>query len=142
MTLVPGWISVPQALSRVSNVNFDIWKGLGSINIPCKIPNSKDVFHMGFTSKVLPGPLTDSIPWVGFCTQAHSKVSNVNFNIGWGSINIPCNISNGKVLAHMGFKSKVLPGLFTALSLCVGFCTSSSQQCIKCQLRYRGRGAL
>jgi hypothetical protein len=89
MTLVPGWISVPQALSRVSNVNFDIWKGLGSINIPCKIPNGKDLFHMGFTSKVLPGPLTDSIPWVGFCTQAHGKVSNVNYNIGWGSINIP-----------------------------------------------------
>ena len=38
-------------------------------------------------------------------------------HIGWGSINIPCNISNGKVLAHMGFTSKVLPGLFTALSL-------------------------
>ena len=130
MTLVPRWVSVTQALSRVSNVNFDIWMGFGStsIYIPCKIPNGKDLSHMGFTPKVLPVPLTDLSPWVCFCTQDHIKVANVNFNIGWGYINIPCNIPNGKVLSHMGFKSNVLLGPFTALSLCVGFCTSSSQQ--------------
>jgi hypothetical protein len=38
---VPGWVSAPQAHSRVSNINFDIWNifygGGVSINIPWKI---------------------------------------------------------------------------------------------------------
>jgi hypothetical protein len=40
LTEVSGWVSAPQAHSRVSNINFDIWfflwKGV-SINILCKI---------------------------------------------------------------------------------------------------------
>jgi hypothetical protein len=45
-------------------------------------------------------------------------------------------IKDGKVLAHLGFKSKVLPGSLTDLSACVGFCTSSPQQGVKYQLWY------
>jgi hypothetical protein len=37
-------------------------------------------------------------------------------------------IKNGKVLDHLGFMSKVLPGPLTDLSAWVGFCTSSPQQ--------------
>ena len=71
---MPGWVSASQALSRVSNINFDIWfffwrEGV-PINIPWKIPNSKVLAHLGFKSKVLPGPLTDLGVWVGFCTSS------------------------------------------------------------------------
>jgi hypothetical protein len=36
-------------------------------------------------------------------------------------------IKDGKVLDHLGFKSKVLSGPLTDLSSWVGFCTSSPQ---------------
>jgi hypothetical protein len=39
------------------------------------------------------------------------------------SLNIPWKISDCKVLAHFGFKSKVLPRFLTDLSVWVGFCT-------------------
>jgi hypothetical protein len=45
-------------------------------------------------------------------------------------------IKDGKVLDHLGFKSKVLPGHLTGLSAWVGFYTSSPQQGVKCQLWY------
>ena len=45
-------------------------------------------------------------------------------------------MKDGKVLAHLEFKSKVLPGPLNDLSAWVGFCTSSPQQGVKCQLRY------
>jgi hypothetical protein len=38
---------------------------------------------------------------------------------------------DGKVLAHLGFQSKVFPGPLTDW---VGFCTSSPQQGVKYQL--------
>ena len=33
-----------------------------------------------------------------FLPQAYRKVSNINYDIGLGSINISCKIPNGKVL--------------------------------------------
>ena len=45
-------------------------------------------------------------------------------------------IKDGKVLDHLGLKSKVLPGPLTDLSAWVGFCTSSPQQGVKYQLYY------
>ena len=42
--------------------------------------------------------------------------------------------TDGKVIAPLGFKSKVLRGSLTDLSAWVGFCTSSSQQVVKYQL--------
>jgi len=43
-------------------------------------------------------------------------------------------MKDGKVLAHLVFKSKVLHGPLTDLSGWVGFCTRSPQQGVKCQL--------
>jgi hypothetical protein len=43
-------------------------------------------------------------------------------------------IPNGKVLAHLGFESKVLSGPLTDLNAWVGFCSSSPQQGVKYQL--------
>ena len=43
---------------------------------------------------------------------------------------------DGKVLSHLGFKSKVLPRPLTDLSAWVDFCTSSPQQGVKYQLWY------
>jgi hypothetical protein len=37
-------------------------------------------------------------------------------------------INDGKVLAHLGLQSKILPGSLTDLNACVGFRTSSPQQ--------------
>jgi hypothetical protein len=63
--------------------------------------------HLGFKSKVLPGPLLIS----------HEKY-----------------IKDGKVLAHLGCQSKVFPVPLADLSAWVGFCTSSPQQGVKYQL--------
>jgi hypothetical protein len=40
-------------------------------------------------------------------------------------------IKDGKVLAHLGFQSKVFPGHLTDFSAWVGKCTSSPQQGVK-----------
>jgi hypothetical protein len=42
-----------------------------------------------------------------------------------GSGNTFDYIKDGKVLAHLGYRSKVFPGPLTDLSAWVGFCTSS-----------------
>ena len=43
-------------------------------------------------------------------------------------------INDGKVVDHLWFMLKVLPGPLTDLSAWVGFCTSSPQLGVKCQL--------
>jgi len=43
-------------------------------------------------------------------------------------------MKDGKVLAHFGFKSKVLTGPLTDLSALLVSCTSSPQQGVKYQL--------
>ena len=72
--------------------------------LSCKIYNGKVLAHLGCTSKVesiAHLPMWDSAP------HTHSRVSNVNFDIGGrGSINISCKIPKAKVLAHLGSKSK------------------------------------
>ena len=85
-------------------------------------------------------------PWCGLEVQKPTLgtdlstwlVSHVNFDKtnygGGGSINIPCKIPYGKVLAHLGLKSKVLSIPFTDVSAWVGLCTSSPQQGVKSQL--------
>jgi hypothetical protein len=96
---------------------------------------------LGFTSNVLPGLLTDLSAWVGSAPQAHSRVSNINFDnliffVEWGSLYISHEkyIKGDKVLAELRFKSNVLPGPVTDLSAWVGFCTSSPQQGVKYQI--------
>ena len=61
---MPGWVSAPEAHSRVSNINFIIiifFYGGGSLYISHEkyIKDGKVLDHMGFLTKVLPGPLTD-----------------------------------------------------------------------------------
>jgi hypothetical protein len=61
---VPRWVSAPQVHSRVSNINFDILIMLcgGGVSIKSDekyIKDDKVLDHLGFQSKVLPGPLTD-----------------------------------------------------------------------------------
>ena len=107
------------------------------------IKDGKVLAHLGLKSKVLSGPLTDLSAWVGFCTS--SPQQGVKYQLwylicfcGGGSLWISHEkyIKYGKVLAHLGFKSKVLPGPLTDLSAWVGFCTSSPQQGVKYQLWY------
>jgi uncharacterized membrane-anchored protein len=45
------------------------------------IKDGKVLVHLGFRSKVLPGPLTDISAWWVSAPQAHSRVSNINFDI-------------------------------------------------------------
>jgi hypothetical protein len=57
----------------------------------------------------------------------------------WRGVSIKSDekyIKDGKVLDHLGFRSKVLPGSLTDLSAWVDFCTSSPQQGVKYQLYY------
>jgi hypothetical protein len=61
---VPGGISALQAHSRVSNINYDIlffFNRGGSLLISHEkyIKDGKVLDHLGFKSKVFPGPLTD-----------------------------------------------------------------------------------
>jgi hypothetical protein len=54
---------------------------------------------------------------------------------GGGSINIQWKIPYGTVLAHLGFKSNVLPESLTDLSVWIAFSTSSPQQGFKCLVK-------
>ena len=89
--------------------------------------NGKDLIHMGFlNSKVLHWSSTDLSAWVWFCTSNLTAGCQISTSIlGLGSINISCKTLNGKVLAHLVIKSKVIPGTLNDLSACVGSCTSS-----------------
>jgi len=90
--------------------------------------------------QVLPGPLTDLSACVVFCNSSPQQGVKYqfdiwNFSLGWNLLisheKLP---KDGKVLSHLGFKSKVLPMPLTELSAWVGFCTSSPQQGVKYQL--------
>ena len=72
---------------------------------------------------------------------AGCRISTLIFEIklwsGWSLlISQEKYIKDGKVLVHLGFMSKVLPGPLTDLSGWVGFCTSSPQQGVEYQLWY------
>jgi len=67
------WDYAPQAYSRLSNINFDIWICFeGGLKITHKKISKDDkvLFHLEFKSKVLPRPLTDLSAWVGLCTSS------------------------------------------------------------------------
>jgi hypothetical protein len=72
---MPWWVCAPQAHSRVSNINFDIWIffcGGASLWISHEkyIKNGKVLTHLGFQSKILVEHLNDWSAWVGFCTSS------------------------------------------------------------------------
>jgi hypothetical protein len=61
---MPRWDNAPQAHSRVSNINFDIWKQIvdgGLYKNPIKkyIKDGKVLAHFKIKLKVLPGSLSD-----------------------------------------------------------------------------------
>jgi hypothetical protein len=59
--------------SRESNINFDIWIFFGGTLLISheKLPkDGKVLSHLGFKSKVMPGPLTDLSAWMGFFTSS------------------------------------------------------------------------
>jgi hypothetical protein len=75
---------------------------------------------------------------VGFCTSSPQQdvkyqLSYLILFYGGGSLLISHEklIKDGKVLDHLGFNSKVLPGPLTDLSAWVGFCTSSPQHGVR-----------
>jgi hypothetical protein len=92
------WDNAPLAHSRVSNINFDIWKQIvEGRDLRCIIPPR----HL---SQLKTRAISLTLPKVGKnfaildiynAPQAHSRVSNINFDIwkeiveGGGSINIP-----------------------------------------------------
>jgi hypothetical protein len=113
---------------------FCLWRGSLLISHDKYIKDGKVLAHLGFQSKVLPGPLTVWSAWVGFCTSSpqlgfkYQLWYLIFFMEEWSLlISHEKYIKDGKVVDHLGFKSKVLPGSLTDLSAWVGFCTSSPQ---------------
>jgi hypothetical protein len=137
--------------SPQQGVKYQLWYlilfygGGVSINIPWKI----------FQGRQSSWPLGVSVKGIArafnrlkcLCGFLHLKptigcqISTLIFeekNYGGGSLWISHEkyIKDGKVLAHLGFQSKVFSGSLTDLSDWVGFCTSSQQQVVKYQLLY------
>ena len=112
------------------------------MNIPSKIPNDTVLSRLEFKSKVLARPLTSLNAWVEFCNSRTQQSVKCQLPY-WEEVstNIPCTITKGKVLAHVGFSSKVSTMPSTDLTAWVGFSNSSPQQSIKWQHRYR-RGSI
>ena len=55
--------------------------GVSKISYEKYIKDDKVLDLLWFMSKVLPGPLTDLSAWVVSAPKAHSRVSNINFDI-------------------------------------------------------------
>ena len=144
---MPGWDSEPQAHSRLSNINFDIWIWEGLCISHEQLPkDGKVLSHLGFNSKVLPRPLTTLSDWVilHLKPSALCHISILIFGFGGRGIWISHEIlpKHGKVLSNLGVNSKVLPGPLNGLSAWVGFSTPSPQQDVKYQLWYLDLGGM
>jgi hypothetical protein len=103
----------PTAGCQISTLIFlDFFGGRTLLISHEKLPmDGKVLSHLGFISKVLSRPLTDLCAWVGFCTsspQQGVKYQLWYLDFFWGETyeKLP---TDGKVLSHLGFKSKVLP---------------------------------
>jgi hypothetical protein len=63
---MPRWDNAPQAHSRVSTINFDIWiEGTLYISLEKLPKDGKVLCHLKIRSKVLAIYLTDLNAWVG-----------------------------------------------------------------------------
>jgi hypothetical protein len=59
----------PTVGCQISTLIFE-FKGGDHIHIPWQFAEARKVLsHLGFRSKVLPGPLTDLSAWMGFCSS-------------------------------------------------------------------------
>jgi hypothetical protein len=140
-------VSAPQAHSRVSNINIDIWIFFcagGLYKYPMKNILRTAKFLLTWVS-------VKGIVWaftwlrcLGGCLHLKPtvgcQISTLIFDFfcGGGSLWISYEkyIKDGKVLAHLGLQSKILAGLLTDWSAWADFCTSSLQQGVKYQLGY------
>jgi hypothetical protein len=104
------WFSAHAFDNCVSNVNFNIGRGSGCINISSKVHNGKVLSNLGLKLRILQGPLNHTSACLGFCTSHPHKSVDI------GGINFSYKIPNGKVLAHLGSKSKVFTGSLAHLS--------------------------
>ena len=78
-----------------------------SINIFCRIPNSKVLANQGIKSKLLPGPLTYLSAWVGLCASSPQQGFKCQLRYcGMGPFNISCKIPNSNVLVN--YQSNIL----------------------------------
>ena len=81
---------------------FCLWRGSLLISHEKYIKDGKFLNHLGFKSKVLPGPLTDLSAWVGFCTSSPQQgVKYQHWYLKkklWSgiSMNIPWKIYQGR----------------------------------------------
>ena len=92
-----------------------------------KLPTGgKALSHLGFKSKVLPGPLTDLSAWVGFCTWSPQQgvkyqLWYLDFSCG-DPINIPWKIANGRQSSFsLGDEVKGITRAFYWLKFLGGF---------------------
>jgi hypothetical protein len=114
-------------------LKFCLWRGTLLISHEKYIKDSKVLAHLGFQSNVLAGPLTNLSAWAVFCTS--SPQQGVKYQLGYliffggGSLwkSYEKYIKDGKVLAHLGCRSKELSGPLTDWSAWVGFYTSNPQ---------------
>ena len=140
LTDLSAWVgfctSSPQQCVKYQHWYLIFFYGGGALLISHEkyIKDGKVLAHLGFMSKVLPGPLTDLRACVGFCTSSPQQCVKYQhwyliFFYGRGALLISHEkyIKDGKVLDHLWFMSKVLPGPLTDWSAWVGFCTSSPQ---------------
>jgi hypothetical protein len=123
LTEVPGWLSAPEAHSRVSNINFEIWiffcaGGLYKYSMNTILRRAKFLPNWGFNQRYWPGLLLNEVPgWVS-APQAHSRVSNINFDIwflfGRGLYKYPMNniLRTAKFLPIWGFSQRHCLGLY------------------------------
>jgi len=72
---VPRW--------NVSNINFDIWILGGTLYIPVKNYQRMAMFfaNWGLSQRYCPGLKLTEMPRWDNAPQAHSRVSNINFDI-------------------------------------------------------------
>ena len=78
---MPGWDSAPQVKNRVSSVNYDIG---GPLISPVTFSTVKILYTSGLCQWYSPGLYLNLVPEWDSTPQAHSRMSNINFDSGGG----------------------------------------------------------
>ena len=107
----------PTAGCQISTLIFGLfWGGLWISHE--KLPKDGNILsHFGFFSKILPGPLTEWIAWVGFSTSSARQgvkyqLWYLDYFLGGGLQICHNNLPKYcKVLSYLGFISVYCPGL-------------------------------
>jgi hypothetical protein len=111
----------PTAGCQISTLIFGF--GGGGVGTLCishdkLLKDGKVLCHLGIRSKVLPGPLTDISGIMHLNPTAGCQISTLIFGCFLGGLCISHEKlqKDGKVLCHLGLRSKVLPGPLTDIS--------------------------